>query len=438
MSSSSGETQPDPMDEFERQARSTGLTLPRTRKSRLGTVAAIVAVILIASVGLGVATGWMNFRPASSGPPGLLGSQSCSTFVGQKVRLAGATSSDPDPSFAASLVELAGQFTGAYGSCVTIAYPTQSGDEGLSAMSARSADFTVLESPPTLGELSSLPAPAYVLPIGLSSLSVIYHLPNLSGTLQLNGSILAGIYEGKITQWDAPAIGALNPGLNLPSGVPISVFVRGDATTLNSVLSNYLSDASASWNSTYGPGSPARWPTGTEESSGAALVGALANVTGAIGYVATGTPLPPSVGTSGLENPAGSFVTPESSAVTAAAAAFAGRASGAGANWTGTSLLDAPGNLSYPVSFLSYLIVYQDLGQSFGGNLTLGSAEWEMTFLWWVLTDGGYLTTPLGFVELPSPIVTTGQIVMEKVAFDGKSVLESTEGSETGGETGEF
>jgi hypothetical protein len=44
----------------------------------------------------------------------------------------------------------------------------------------------------------------------------------------------------------------------------------------------------------------------------------------------------------------------------------------------------------------------------------------------------------MGTNELPGAVLTTSQLVLEKVAFDGKSVLENSEGSESGGETGEF
>jgi len=45
---------------------------------------------------------------------------------------------------------------------------------------------------------------------------VNYNLPGFMGTLKLNGTVLAEMYEGKITWWNDPAIAALNPGVSLP------------------------------------------------------------------------------------------------------------------------------------------------------------------------------------------------------------------------------
>jgi phosphate transport system substrate-binding protein len=427
-----------PQDEFEDQARRSGLVLPARRPGRVRDVAVIVAVLIIVSVGIGEATGWMNFQPASSGPPGLFGHQACVSQAGQDVRLQGALSEDSDPALTGSLAELTNQFAGSYGGCVAIGYPTASASSGLSALVSRQADFAVLESSPTASGLSDLPAVADVVPIGLSSVSVVYNIPGQIGALNLDGSVLASIYQGSISEWNAPAIAALNPGVNLPADLKITAVHRADASPLNTAFTGYLAAANASWSSVVGVGAQVAWPGGVSAPSSSAMIGDIANVSGALGYVGTGASLPEGVASASLENPAGNFVGPETQGVSAAATALANETTSAGANWTGISLLDAPGGASYPLSYLDYLVVYQDLGRSYGTQLSLVSAQWELTFLWWVLTDGGYVTAPQGFAELPATTISASQLILEKVTYDGKSVLETTEGSETGGETGEF
>ena len=47
------------------------------------------------------------------------------------------------------------------------------------------------------------------IPLAISAQTVNYNIPGLnSAGLKLDGPILAGIYSGKITMWDAPEIGA--------------------------------------------------------------------------------------------------------------------------------------------------------------------------------------------------------------------------------------
>jgi len=438
MNGVSTETSEDPVEEFVEQAGRAGLTLPARRRTSLWQVAAICATIVLISVGIGAATGWMNLRPTSSTPPGLFGPQSCAGQAGQRVQLQGATPPDSDPLLTQSLAYLSHQFFSSYGNCIQVSYPSSTGSSGLGPLDSRSADFAVLESPPTSAQLSQIPEPAYVLPFGLTSVAIIYHLPGLDGTLNLNGSVLGAIYSGGITTWNAPPIQKLNPSVDLPVGLPISVSYRSDATPLNAAFASFLAGSDPAWNASASSGSAVPFPIGAPEISETSLVDRVANVTGAIGYAEGGSSLPSDLGTANLENAAGNFTSPSAVCVVSAASAEAQETSSAGANWTGASLLDAAGNASYPLSYLSYLVVYQDLGRAFAGNLSLLSAQWEMTFLWWVVTDGGYLTAPLGYNQLPAGIVANSQTVLEKVAFDGKSILETGEGSEGGGETGEF
>jgi phosphate transport system substrate-binding protein len=435
-SNAMAETDPA-LDEFAIQASSAGLTLPAKHRTRWWEVASIVVLIILVSAGVGVATGWLNLRPASNGPPGLLGPQSCVGQAGQKVSLTGSISADADSQLTAGLGILASEFSNSYGGCVQVAYPTTSA-QGLPALANRSADFAIAETPPTSYELSSLPAPAYVVPLGVASVSVIVDLPGLTAPLRLNGSVLGQIYLGEITTWGALPLAQLNPGVSLPESLPISVVHRGDASPLNPVFTGFLASSNPAWSQSVGSGTQVAWPTGTAVSGGAGMLEVVSNTTGAIGYVATGNPLPSNVEATTIENPSGAFVAATSTDVVAAAAETGNTSLDGGANWTGISLVNAPGNQSYPISYFTYLVVFQDVGTAFGGNLTLADSQWAMTYLWWVATDGGYVTAAMGSNELPSAVLATSQIVLEKVAFDGKSVLESSEGSESGGETGEF
>ena len=52
--------------------------------------------------------------------------------------------------------------------------------------------------------------------LAISAQQINYNLPGIKN-LKLDGTVLAEIYNGKITNWNDPAIKALNPGVNLPS-----------------------------------------------------------------------------------------------------------------------------------------------------------------------------------------------------------------------------
>ena len=79
----------------------------------------------------------------------------------------------------------------------------------------------------------------------------MYNLPGLSKRLVLNGPVLANIYLGNITTWNAAAIRALNPGVNLPD-TKITVVYRSDGSGSTYAFTNYLSAVSPQWKSKVG------------------------------------------------------------------------------------------------------------------------------------------------------------------------------------------
>ena len=56
-----------------------------------------------------------------------------------------------------------------------------------------------------------------------------YNLPGIPTGLKFTGNVLGKIYAGKITNWNDPALKALNPGVNLPNE-PIAVAHRSDGS----------------------------------------------------------------------------------------------------------------------------------------------------------------------------------------------------------------
>jgi phosphate transport system substrate-binding protein len=438
MSEAPPSVEPPPADAFAEQARATGLTLPSPKKTNPWDAVAVTAVIVLASLGIGAATGWLNLRVATTSPPGLLGPQSCIQGGGHAVDLRASVATDADPLLGGSLEMLSTRFAVSYGPCLHFNYTTSPGGDGLQSTAQKSVDLAMVEIDPTSVQLAQLPNPAVVAPLGLTGIAVIYNLPGVTDGLRLSGSVLEGIYSGAITSWGDPAIERLNPGVQLASNTSIAVIYRSDPTVLNAMFTGFLGDANSSWATQVGTGPQVPWPDGTGVTSNQSMVTLVAQTPGAVGYVEIGTGLPSGLGTATIQNPAGNFTAPNPESLAAAAAAVANTTASTGANWTGVSLLNAPGGQSYPLALLSYVVLYQDLGLAFGQTLGFPVAQWALTFLWWAVTSGGYLTGPLGFVPLPGAVVAVSQQVLTKVAFNGASILEGSEGSENGGETGEF
>jgi phosphate transport system substrate-binding protein len=118
--------------------------------------------------------------------------------------------------------------------------------------------------------------PAYVSPI-----AVVYNVQGVTD-LQLAPATVAGIFSGKITNWNAPEIAADNPGKTLPN-LAITPVHRSDDSGTTQNFTDYLNKASGgAWTS------PAaqKWPLpGGEAAQGTSgVVGAVQGGNGTVGY----------------------------------------------------------------------------------------------------------------------------------------------------------
>lgn len=119
--------------------------------------------------------------------------------------------------------------------------------------------------------------PAYISPI-----AVIFNLEGID-SLDLDADTIAKIFTGQITNWNDPAIAALNPDAELPDQA-ISAVHRSDKSGTTGNFTDYLGAvAPSSWTA----GSVEEWPTelGGEAAQGTSgVVEAVTNGVGMIGY----------------------------------------------------------------------------------------------------------------------------------------------------------
>ncbi len=119
------------------------------------------------------------------------------------------------------------------------------------------------------------------VPVYVSPIAVVYNLPDVTD-LQLTPSLIAQIFNKKITKWNDPAIVAVNAGKTLPD-TAIAPVNRSDKSGTTANFTDYLSKAAkADW--TY-PGADT-WPIqGGEAAQGTSgVIGAVKAGAGTIGY----------------------------------------------------------------------------------------------------------------------------------------------------------
>ena len=86
---------------------------------------------------------------------------------------------------------------------------------GIKQIMSKTVAFADSDKPLTPDELNK--SNLVQFPSVIIAITPVVNLPGVkAGEMVLNGSVLADIYLGKITNWNSPAIHALNPGMKLP------------------------------------------------------------------------------------------------------------------------------------------------------------------------------------------------------------------------------
>jgi phosphate transport system substrate-binding protein len=284
---------------------------------------------------------------------------------------------------------------------ITLNYNGIGSTGGVAAITNHQVDFGASDAP--LKQFNPTCTTCVQLPWALAATAVIY---NLSGSqhLHMTGSVLAQIYMGKITTWNAKAIKKLNPKANLPS-TPITVVHRSDGSGTTFNFTDYLSSASHAWKSQVGRGTSVAWPTGEGEPKSAGVAGAVNSTNGAIGYVDVYYAEHNHLGFMKMQNRAGKFVLPKKNGILAAAAAQPYPHKDGSLSIVNPK---AKGKLRYAYPICTY--TYVDVQKQSGAN-----AANIKKVLNWAITKGQSYGPPLIFEKLPNQVVAFDKKQIKKI-----------------------
>ncbi len=130
----------------------------------------------------------------------------------------------------------------------TLNYTSNGSGAGVSEFIGKQTDFGGSDSPlnAATGEpdkaATRCGSPAWNLPVVFGPIAITYNLAGMDG-LALDGPTAAKIFNGGITEWNDPAIAALNPGKSLPA-TKITVVYRNDQSGTTDNFQKYLDSAS--------------------------------------------------------------------------------------------------------------------------------------------------------------------------------------------------
>jgi phosphate transport system substrate-binding protein len=226
---------------------------------------------------------------------------------------------------------------------------------------------------------------------------------NLSGVsdLKLDPTVIADIFDGKITTWNDPAIKAINSGANLPSQ-PIKLAVRSDSSGTTANFSNFLvMSAGSAWS--LGTSSTINWPKTAQAGNGNGGVAQIVKSTpGAIGYVDFADAKAAGLTYASVKNKAGSFVAPSTSAATTACENATLKPD------VTFSCLWTPGAGSYPITYQSWDLVFQSQSST-------NTAAMLKAYIGYLIGDGQKLLPSLNYAPLPSNIDQAATAQLSKI-----------------------
>lgn len=308
---------------------------------------------------------------------------------------------------------------------VNVNYQSIGSGGGVKQFTEKTVDFGASDAPLTPEEETNAPGAVHI-PETIGSVVAAYNIPGVPDKgLKLTGPILADIFLGKITKWNDPQIVELNPELSLPDADIITVH-RSDGSGTTFVWTDYLTAISPEWSDQVGKGKSVQWPTGIGAPGNEGVANGIRGSENSIGYVELAYALTTGMPFAFIQNQAGNFIEPTLASTEAAVAASAATLPAGDASWNNVTLVNAPGDDSYPVASFSYLLLYKELADN--PTMTAGKAQALIDFINWAITDGQQFAPELEYVPLPDTVVQQTQDTLSQITFNGQPVANSTQG----------
>jgi len=271
---------------------------------------------------------------------------------------------------------------------IQINYQSIGSGGGIRQVLAGTVDFGASDGPMTDDQLSQSKVKILHVPTVLGAVVPAYNVPGVGEELKFTPEVIAGIFLGKITNWNDKSIAAANPGVKFPDQ-PIIVVHRSDGSGTTYIFTDYLSKISSDWQSGVGKGTSVKWPVGLGGKGNEGVAGVIRQMQGAIGYVELIYAVQNKIPYGSVKNAAGTFVKASLESVTSAAGSMKSMPSD-----FRVSITNAPGKDAYPISSFTWLLIPAQSKDAAKGKILVD-------FLNWMVDDGQKMTAALTYAPLP-------------------------------------
>jgi phosphate transport system substrate-binding protein len=271
-------------------------------------------------------------------------------------------------------------------------YQSVGSGAGIKQIKAKTVDFGASDMPLKAAELEE--SGLMQFPAIMGGVVAVVNVEGVApGQLKMTGPVLADIYLGKITKWNAPEIAALNPGVKLP-GDDITVVHRADSSGTSFLFTDYLSKTNPEFQQKIGAGTAVKWATGVGGKGNEGVAANVQRIKGSIGYVEWAYAKKNKLSHTQLKNKDGQFLQPDDENFKAAAAS---------AEWTKTPgfavvLTDTAGKNSWPITGVSYILMHRAQADAAKGKEVV-------KFFDYAYKNGDAAAAELDYVPMPDSVV---------------------------------
>jgi phosphate transport system substrate-binding protein len=263
---------------------------------------------------------------------------------------------------------------------------------GIKQIKAKTVTFGATDAPLKADDLAASGLEQW--PMVMGGIVPVVNLTGVkSGDLVIDGPTLAKIYLGTITNWNDPAIKALNAKVALPD-LAIAVIHRADGSGTTFNFTDYLSKVSPDWQSKIGESTSVEWPVGIGAKGNDGVANNVAGTNGAIGYVEYAYAKQNKLTYADMVNKDGKTVAPTIEAFQAAAA---------NADWAKAPgfyliLSDQAGANSWPMTAATFILMYKK-------PVDVTASNEALKFFTYCYDKGADQAKQLDYIPMPDNVI---------------------------------
>src|SRR5271165_4204479 len=237
---------------------------------------------------------------------------------------------------------------------VQINYQSIGSGGGIRQLLDKTVDFGASDGPMNDEQLKQATMPILHFPTVMGAAVPSYNVPGVQTDLNFTPEALAGIFLGKVSKWNDPAIVSANPGVKLPNSDIVLVH-RSDGSGTTYIWTDYLSKVSPEWQSKAGKGTSVNWPVGLGGKGNEGVSALIQQTPGSLGYVELIYAIQNKMPYGKVKNSSGAFIKADLAGVSAAAAASAKTMP----DDFRVSITDPPNTnkAAYPISSFTWLLI---------------------------------------------------------------------------------